>query len=56
MRKRKKKVPQCLRAAEWTDFVVDGIGVFTGSVCALAVFFVGLLIVKRTVRNLGAKR
>ena len=44
------------RAAEWTDFLVDSIGVLTGSVCALAIFFVGLLIVKRTVRNLGAKR
>lgn len=43
------------RAAEWTDVLVDGVGVLTGSVCALAVFLVGFLIVKRTVRNLGAK-
>jgi VanZ family protein len=43
------------RVAEWRDFLVDGVGVLLGSACALAVFFVGYLIVKRTLRNMGAQ-
>lgn len=43
------------RAAEWTDFLVDSVGVLAGSVFALVVFFIGLLIVRRTISNVRVR-
>jgi VanZ family protein len=43
------------RAAEWTDFLVDSVGVLAGSVFALVVFFIGLLIVRRTISRVRVR-